>query len=130
MVRHHLLSQISALPPQPAFLSVVHACIGPDYPLPLIEIPALLCGEDVKPASGIGSNVRRPPGELRKPRAVVFGGAITQEQIREIKAKAKEVGVDMESVKWLAVEPKERQGMPSGEQIVKIVRELLEGAGL
>lgn len=62
------------------------------------EIPRVLRGEAVVPASGAGSNTTVPADERRVPKAVIVGGAFTPEEF-EVVRKA-----DVKSVPWMKVE--------------------------
>lgn len=96
----------------------------------MTEIPAVLNGEAIMPVSKLGSNVDRPAHERRIPRAVVFGGAIPEEDKIAVKQMARRSGVEEGDVIWLAVKGDKSRGPPSADVIAAKIRELLKGAGL
>jgi len=113
---------------------VVHACTDPSAAL--AEIPAILKGDlSVLPTSKHGSNIDRPLQHRRKPRAVCCGGAITDENVRDIKSAT---GPDADVV-WVRVEREEIQAMggidkatgaPKPELLAEYFKGKLKMAGL
>ncbi|KAF8851380.1 hypothetical protein BDZ45DRAFT_750729 [Acephala macrosclerotiorum] len=58
-------------------IDIVHICQSVEAAE--AEIPVLLHGENVKPASGLVSSTARPPSEQRVPTAIVARGAFSAE---------------------------------------------------
>jgi len=107
---------------------VVHLCT--ELSSALTEIPAILKGDlSITPASGAGSNVTRPENERRKPKAVVFGGGIPDEEVRQVKEAVGEYGVGMV---WCRIKPEDTKaaGGPSPEAIAPLVKKALREGGL
>lgn len=109
--------------------TVIHCCLLPDNSA-VTEIPAVLGGEAITPISKLGSNVHRPAHERKIPRAVVFGGAIPDEDVIAVKQAARKSGVREGDVVWLAVKGDKSRGPPSADVIAAKIRELLGVAGL
>ncbi|TPX18311.1 uncharacterized protein E0L32_011809 [Thyridium curvatum] len=129
----------------------VRASLLPDYDVvhitltlqaALSELPALVAGDtSAPPSSGLGSNAAAPEAERRVPRAVIFGGGLPEEEIRQVseavlgeggKNKMKEGegeadgGVRIVVVRREDVLAKGVEG-PNAEVIGEILREKLAG---
>ncbi|CZR56578.1 uncharacterized protein PAC_06467 [Phialocephala subalpina] len=83
----------------PVALCVVHICQSVETAP--VEIPALLRGEVVKPASGLESNTSRSPAEQRVPIAVIVGGAFSAADLEKIMSRE-----GVMKLPWLKADPK------------------------
>lgn len=111
-------------------LEVVHVCLLTENSTAKAEIPALLLGDAVDPACKIGSNSQRSADAARVPQAIIFGGAVPEDEVEAIKSAAEKVGVDMGKFKWLTVKGNKAAGPPSADKIAAKIREMLVEAGL
>lgn len=86
--------------------SVVHVCHSVESAR--AEIPALLRGEAIDAASGLGSNAAnaRSPDQRRRPVAVIVGGGYTDEEFEMVRDE------DVQGVPWLQAD---NSRIPPGE---------------
>ncbi|KAK4162418.1 Matrilin-4 [Cladorrhinum sp. PSN259] len=63
--------------------SIVHICL--DLAAATAELPLLFSGDrDVSPSSGLGTNDELSPAERQIPRAIIFGGKTSEEEVQTI----------------------------------------------
>jgi hypothetical protein len=75
-------------------LPVVHSCF--DLSSAEEELPLLCAGElSAVPSSGKGSNATVPAEERKMPKAVFFGGGVSDDEYQSLSARIKEKAPDM-----------------------------------
>jgi hypothetical protein len=106
---------------------VVHAVI--DFKSAIHEIPPILAGKLVEPKSKIGSNYGKKPEERKKPKAIVFGEAVTRGEIKVLKHAS---GANAPDVMWLRIDGQEidAAGGASAKVIAPIMIRKLRDIGV
>ncbi|KAK4236883.1 hypothetical protein C8A03DRAFT_35194 [Achaetomium macrosporum] len=104
---------------------VVHMCI--DSTTASTELPALCSGNtDTAPASGLGSNAGKPAAERKVPKAVIFGGGVTDEQAQAVSQAVSAVAPQIKTVRVTREDIMAAGATgPNPEVIVKVLREKL-----
>lgn len=80
-------------------MTVVHAVIGEDPSVAILEFRAVLSGDlSQLPSSGLGSNMRRPEAERRVLLSIGAGAGVPDEEFEQVKREIGNVG-DVKFVK-------------------------------
>ncbi|KAK5659243.1 hypothetical protein OQA88_1335 [Cercophora sp. LCS_1] len=107
---------------------VVHIALSTEAAL--AEIPAVASGDTgVVPSSGLGSNANADASARQVPKALIFGGGISAEEVGEVKSAVSAAAPDLKFIS-ITHDEIEAAGGPTAENIASVLKGKLGEAGL